>query len=36
MAYVSATAEIQIQIRDGVIDRKYDKKIGLNLFDFTI
>ena len=36
MAYVSATAEIQIQISDGVIDRKYDKKIGLNLFDFTI
>ena len=33
--YVSATAEIQIQISDGVIDRKYDKKIGLNLFDFT-
>lgn len=26
MAYVSATAEIQIQISDGVIDRKYDKK----------
>ena len=36
MAYVSATAEIEIQISDGVIDRKYDKKIGLNLFDFTI
>lgn len=36
MAYISATAEIQIQIIDGTINRKYDEKIGLNLFDFTI
>lgn len=37
MAYVSATAEIQIQISDGVIEQKIQrKKSGLNLFDFTI
>lgn len=33
-AYISATAEIQIQIIDGSIGRKYDEEIGLNLFDF--
>lgn len=33
-AYISATAEIQIQIIDGSIGRKYDERIGLNLFDF--
>ena len=36
MAYISATAEKKIQIIDGTINRKYDEKIGLNLFDFTI
>lgn len=33
-AYISATAEIHIQIIDGIIDRKYNEEIGLNLFDF--
>ena len=33
-AIVSATCEMVIQIIDGVVDRKFDEEIGLNLFQF--
>lgn len=33
-AVVSATCEMVINIIDGIVDRKYDDSIGLNLFDF--
>ena len=33
-AIVSATCEMIIGIIDGKVDRYYDEKIGLNLFDF--
>lgn len=33
-AVVSATCEIIINIIDGVVDRKFDEDIGLNLFKF--
>ena len=33
-AYVSATCEMVIHIIDGLVDRYYDDKIGLNLFKF--
>lgn len=34
--YVSATCEIIIDKIDGLANRKYNEKIGLNLYDFTI
>ena len=33
-AVVSATCEMIINIIDGVVDRKFDEDIGLNLFKF--
>ena len=33
-AYVSATAEIVLDILPGEVNRKFNKEIGLNLFDF--
>lgn len=33
-AVVSATCEIVITLIDGTVDRRYEKSIGLNLFDF--
>ena len=33
-AIVSATCEMVINIIDGIVDRKYDNEIGLNLFKF--
>lgn len=33
-AVVSATCEMVINIIDGIVDRKYDEEIGLNLFKF--
>jgi len=33
-AVVSATCEMIISIIDGVVDRKFDDNIGLNLFEF--
>ena len=33
-AVVSATCEMVITIIDGMVDRKYDEEIGLNLFKF--
>ena len=34
-AIVSATCEMIINIIDGIVDRKKDEDIGLNLFDFN-
>lgn len=34
-AVVSATCEMFINIIDGVVDRKFDEEIGLNLIDFN-
>lgn len=33
-AFVSATCEMVINIIEGIVDRKYDENIGLNLFVF--
>lgn len=33
-AIVSATCEMVIEIIDGEVDRKFNKEVGLNLFDF--
>lgn len=33
-AIVSATCEMVINIIDGIVDRKFDENIGLNLFKF--
>ena len=33
-AIVSATCEMIINIIDGVVDRRFDENIGLNLFEF--
>ena len=33
-AVVSATCEMIINIIDGVVDRRFDENIGLNLFEF--
>ena len=33
-AVVSATCEMVIRLIDGVVDRRYDKEVGLNLFQF--
>ncbi len=33
-AVVSATAEIVITVFDGIVGRKFNENIGLNLFDF--
>ncbi len=33
-AIISFTCEITIQIIDGVVDRKYDESLGINLFEF--
>lgn len=34
-AIVSATCEMVINIIDGIVDRKFDENIGLNLFKFN-
>ena len=33
-AVVSATCEMVIRLIDGVVDRRYDEEVGLNLFQF--
>ena len=33
-AVVSATCEMVITVIDGVVERKFNEDIGLNLFDF--
>lgn len=33
-AVISATGEITVRVIPGEIDRKFDKKLGLNLFNF--
>lgn len=33
-AIVSATCELVITVIDGIVDRRFDEKIGLNLFKF--
>ena len=33
-AIVSATCEMVINVIDGIVDRKLDKEVGLNLFEF--
>lgn len=33
-AVVSATCEVIIQVIPGMVDRKYEEEIGLNLFEF--
>ena len=33
-ARVSATCELVLTILDGVVERRYDPDVGLNLFDF--
>ena len=33
-ARVSATCEMVVEVSDGVIERKFDDEVGLNLFEF--
>ncbi len=33
-AVVSATCEMVISLIDGIVDRRFDEEIGLNLFKF--
>lgn len=33
-AYVSGTCEMVINISEGIVERKFSKEVGLNLFDF--
>ena len=34
-AVVSATCEMIVEVSDGIIERKFNDEVGLNLFEFV-